>query len=173
MHSINPCRNLPQRGTTYTLPLSPAAGADIDDEVSRIAFTFVSGEAPDPCLDVILYFLCLVGTPPCDPESGGWPLPICDSDCQAVKKLLSDDTCDSTIDFVKGLAHNTSNEELIHAIELFENFDCNNVSTYEFHQLNSFAESCTGLLSEKSKGLFLLLMRHKDIFLFYRGGSQQ
>ena len=148
---------MPQRGTTYTLPQSSTILADVDDEVSRIAFTLVAsmrGEFPDPCLDVVLYFLCLVGTPPCDPESGGWPLPICDSDCQAVKKLLSDDTCDSVIDFANELAHNTLNEDFICVIERFENFDCNNVSTYDFHQLDCYAETCTGLLSEKSKGVF-------------------
>ena len=144
----------------YTLPLPPAVGAGVDDEVSRIAFSIVEskrGEAPDPCLDVVLYFLCLVGTPPCDPEYGGWPLPICDSDCQAVKKLLSDDTCDGTRDFANELAHNTLNKDFIRVLELFENFDCNNISTYDFYQLDCYAESCTGLLSEKSKGLLLFI----------------
>jgi hypothetical protein len=149
----NPCRNLSKRGTLYTLPLSPAVGADIDDEVTRIGFSIAEsmrGRAPDACLDFVEYFICLLGTPPCDPESGGWPLLICDSDCLAFNKLRSQDTCDTTIDFVYNLAKTTLNQDFLRALELFKMFDCNNVSTYDFYKLDCYAE-CTGLLSEESK----------------------
>ena len=107
---------------------------------------------PDPCLDFVEFFICILGAPPCDPVSGGHPMLVCDSDCEAFTILKRDDTCDSTMDFVHEFADNTRNEDFILVIELFDKFDCTNASTYYFSDPESYSDKCTGLLSDESKG---------------------
>ena len=107
---------------------------------------------PDPCLDIVEHFLCFLGAPPCDPDSDGQPLLVCDSDCEAFNLLKGKNTCDSTQQLIRGFADNTRNEDFILVIELFERFDCSNVSTYYFSEPESYSDKCTGLLSDESKG---------------------
>ena len=142
------------RGSSYSLPQSPSVNADIGDFVIRLGFGIVEsmrGTLPDSCLDFIEHYLCILGTPPCDPESGD-PLLVCDTDCEAYTTLRGQDTCDSTLEFIHEFAENTRNEDFFHVIGLFEKFDCNNVSTYYFYEACSYSDTCTGLLSDESKG---------------------
>jgi hypothetical protein len=109
------------------------------------------GTLPDPCLDFIEHYLCILGAPPCDPEFGA-PLLICNIDCEAYSRLHGKNTCDNTIEFIHQFAENTRNDNFFHVIELFDKFDCKNVSTYYFSEASSYSDTCTGILSEKSKG---------------------
>ena len=150
--SDHPCLNLQARGSNYSLPQSPSVNADIDDFVVRLGFSIVEsmrGTLPDPCLDFIEHYLCILGAPPCDPELGA-PLLICNVDCEAYSRLHGKHTCDSTLEFIHEFAENTRND--VHVIELFDKFDCKNVSTYYFSEESSYSDTCTGILSEKSKG---------------------
>ncbi|CAI8017445.1 Tyrosine-protein kinase Mer [Geodia barretti] len=149
--SDHPCLNLQARGSNYSLPQSPSVNADIDDFVVRLGFSIVEsmrGTLPDPCLDFIEHYLCILGAPPCDPELGA-PLLICNVDCEAYSRLHGKHTCDSTLEFIHEFAENTRND--VHVIELFDKFDCKNVSTYYFSEESSYSDTCTGILSEKSK----------------------
>jgi hypothetical protein len=152
--SDHPCLHLQARGSNYSLPQSPSVDADIDDFVIRLGFSIVEsmrGTLPDPCLDFIEHYLCILGAPPCDPEFGA-PLLICNIDCEAYSRLHGKNTCDNTIEFIHEFAENTRNDNFFHVIELFDKFDCKNVSTYYFSEASSYSDTCTGILSEKSKG---------------------
>lgn len=98
--------------------------------------------------------MCILGVPPCNPESDGLPLLICDDDCLAFRILKEDGTCNSTMKYVQDFAESTKNKDLNVIIELFNAFDCENVSTYYFNEYDSYDDDdgCTGLLSLDSKG---------------------
>ena len=77
---------------------------------------------------------------------------FCERDCVAYNRLIEERACDALIQFVTDFAVGVGNFHLIQGIEIFEMFDCNNVTTYHFFESDNYAESCTGLLSKQSRG---------------------
>ena len=79
---------------------------------------------------------------------------FCEQDCVAYTMLKKEGTCKDTKKIIHDFAVTAENIGLIHAIYVLENFDCKNVSSYHFFESNDYAETCTGLLSKRSKGIY-------------------
>ena len=77
---------------------------------------------------------------------------FCELDCVAYKILKEESACDKLVEFVSDFAESVANFDVIRGIEIFEMFDCNNVTTYQFFESDNYAETCTGLLSKQSRG---------------------
>ena len=60
--------------------------------------------------------------------------------------------CNSTIDLIRDAAVSTEHNDVIQAVSILERFDCNNVSTYRFFESDGYAETCTALISNRSRG---------------------
>ena len=167
----HPCFNLQRRGTNSSLPQFRSIQANINIQIGISIVESTRDTLPDPCLDFVEYFFCILGAPPCDPDSGGLPMLVCDSDCEAFTILHRDGTCDSTIEFFHNFADNTGNDDLNVLIEHFDNFECKNVSTYYFSEPEFYSDQCTGLLSDESKGW--VIKQHLFLCIFSLSSSLQ
>ena len=77
---------------------------------------------------------------------------FCEQDCMAYKMLKEEGACDSLIEFIRDFVRNVGNTDLIRVIDIFEKFDCSNVTSYYFFESENYAETCTGLLSNQTRG---------------------
>ena len=130
---------------------------DIDDFVLRIAFAITSTmQTTDPpeCQEAVQHYICLLGVPPCDPVSQK-PSLLCDRNCQAYNKLVSDGGCDNTVAAVRNIAISSNNQDIFLVLGLYEEFDCENVSTYYYFERDMYADTCTNLLSMESEGQYI------------------
>ena len=124
-------------------------------------------EFPSACVDVVEYYLCMLGSPPCDPNAGGRPMLICDKDCEAYTALERDDVCDDTKAYAESFAMDARNFDVVRVLELFNKFDCTNVSTYYFFERDGYSDMCTGILSDESRGWSIqFLHTHSEISLY-------
>ena len=156
----HPCLRLPERGSNYTLPqILPVDTIIEENDVhnSLTVITSLRGSFPDACLDLIERYLCILVASPCDPNSHGLPMQLCEQDCAAYKVLEEEGACDSTIELIRDFAGSLGNTDLLKGISVFEMFDCANVTTYYFFESKAYAETCTGLLSKHSRGEQILL----------------
>lgn len=129
----------------------------VDEFVLRIAFAITSTMPttdPEECLDLVQHYMCLLGAPPCDPVSHK-PLLICDRNCEAYNKLVADGGCDDTADVVRDLAVTSTNRDITIALGLYEEFDCENISTYYYFETDTYADTCTNVLSRESEGQYV------------------
>ena len=152
--SDHPCYNLSGRGSNHALSQKLPVAVDIDDFVLRIAFALTSTmQTTDPaeCQEAVQHYICLLSVPPCDPASQQ-PLQICDRSCQAYNKLVSDGGCDNTVAAIHDLAISSNNQDILLVLGLYEEFDCENVSTYHYLETDMYADTCTNLLSMESEG---------------------
>ena len=137
-----------------TLPSILPVDTIIGENDIHTIFSVLRGSYPDSCLDVLERYLCILAAPPCDPKSNGLPMLFCEQDCVAYKILKEEGTCKSTIEFFREIAGTVGNKYLTRGIDILEKFDCNNVSTFYFFESDDYAETCTGLLSKQSKGIY-------------------
>ena len=77
---------------------------------------------------------------------------FCEQDCAIYTMLREEGACDSTLDLIRDFAAGVGNYHLTEGINIFEKFDCYNVSTYQFFESDDYAVTCTGLLSTQTKG---------------------
>ena len=123
-------------------------------------------EFPSACVDVVEYYLCMLGSPPCDPNAGGRPMLICDKDCEVYSALERDGVCDDTKAYAESFAMDARNFDVLRVLELFSKFDCTNVSTYYFFERDGYSDMCTGILSDESRGWSIqFLHTHSEISL--------
>ena len=135
LHSNHPCLLLPDRGSNYTLPQTLPINTVIEEFDVLSSFGVLSslrGSYPDGCLDVSQHTLCILVAPPCDPNSYGLPMQFCEQDCVAYTKLKEEEACDGLIEFIRDFAESLGNTDLIQGIDIFDKFDCSNVTSYYF-----------------------------------------
>ena len=152
--SDHPCYNLTGRDSNHAL--SETRAVDINKIVHLIGFAITSSmedRDPEECQSVMRHYLCLISVPPCDPVSQQ-PLPICDRNCEAYKKLVADGRCDNSADAVRDLAAEANYQDIFLALDLYEKFDCENMSTYYHFETDVYTanSTCTNLLNMHSEG---------------------
>ena len=153
LSSEHHCQDLSHRVSNFTLPQFLSIETDIYNIDVQNTFNITASLRdlfPDACLDVVEHYICTFVAPPCDPESGGLPMQFCEQDCVTYAILKKEGACKDTIKIIHDFAITAKNFGLIQAINVLENFDCKNVATYHS---NDSAETCTGLLSKRSKGI--------------------
>ena len=77
---------------------------------------------------------------------------FCEQDCAVYNMLKEEGVCNSTLELLHNYAEGVGNQHLAESIKIFEQFDCYNVSSYQFFESNGYAETCAGLLSTQTKG---------------------
>ena len=155
LYSNHPCLRISDRGSNFSLPQILPVGTVIEEFDVLTSFSVLTplrGSFPDACLDVLERYLCVAYSPPCDPMSNGLPMQFCEKDCAVYTMLKEAGDCDSTLALVREFAETVGNRDLNRGIEIFENLDCSNVSTYQFFESDNYAETCTGLLSKQTLG---------------------
>ena len=155
LHSEHPCLLLPDRGSNYTLPRTLQINSVIEEPDVRISIGVLSslrGSYPDGCLDAVKHTLCIIVAPPCDPNSNGLPMQYCEQDCVGYKMLKEEGACDSLVEFILDYAKSVGSFDLIRGVDFFDKFDCSNVTSYYVFESESYAETCTGLLSKQTRG---------------------
>ena len=152
----HPCQRLQNRGSNFTLPqFLPSEAPVIENNVLNGLAIFASlrgGPYPDARVDVFQHFLCMVVAPPCDPKSNGLPLLFCKRDCEVYTMLKVEGACDDLLQLARDFVLDSEQDQLIQFVSIVENFDCYNATTYQFFESENYAETCTGLISNKGRG---------------------
>ena len=149
----HPCWALSDRDFNFTLPPALPFDTACDDIAVQLSLSIIAsmrGSLPDACLDVVERYICIATAPPCDPNSNGLPMLFCEQDCVLYTMLKEEGACDSTLEFIRGFTGNS--KDLMYSVITLEKFDCNNITTYLFLESDGYAETCTSLLPEKSRG---------------------
>ena len=123
-----------------------------DSNTVPIWFAVLDTLSPPPnptCIDAVHHITCGAAAPPCDPSTQR-ALPVCNDSCRAYKQLLSDGQCDDFDAFVRQFAAATPTQDARALVDLYFNFDCDNISTYLFGSYLDFVSQtrCTNLLGE-------------------------
>ena len=114
-------------------------------------------ESPIACYEYVMYLLCLIAAPPCNPDTST-ALLLCSETCSAYDKLISSGLCDS---FIAGLLEHLSGfTEVSKAIlPYFNAFNCSDPSTYfqKYYtdaDCENFTSSCTNIFNPQTQGRF-------------------
>ena len=150
------CRNLPGRNTVYQFPSNPPRMIDLSLRTIQIGFTLLRSLDPPinkVCESSIQRVTCIIGNPPCNPESG-LLLDVCPQSCNAHNRLLNDGTCDSVFDHFENIQDGSIIPDIRATLLVLFAFKCNNKSSYNFYddaELDS--RQCTDLFKPGEAGV--------------------
>ena len=107
--------------------------------------------APQECIDVLVYIMCLAAAPPCNQDTC-LPVIICNDSCAAFKRLQTENLCDAENQRLRELGSSSPLSSVQLLIDSYFRFDCEDPSSYFFMNFTSFdSDGCTDLFPPEVK----------------------
>ena len=114
-----------------------------------------NSNAPQECIDVLVYIMCLIAAPPCNQDTC-LPVTVCNDSCAAFKRLQAEKLCDAENERLRQLRSSTPLSDVRLLVDTYFRFDCEDPSSYFFMNFTNFdSDGCTDLFPPniKCKGL--------------------
>lgn len=139
------------RGNLYAFPRLLKTNAFIGDSlIGIVRSTAEDRDLRQLCIDIIVYFLCLVAAPPCNQDTS-LPVLICNESCAIFKQALEENSCAEVDDYLIELRSTLSIFAADVLIRAYFMFDCEDPSTYFFMNFTSYdSDICTELFSPET-----------------------